>query len=786
MSRPVRTTTLLVQKPQSFDVLKSKYKLVRYKIPYKYTNMGKSKFPKLHIEIKEQITYPYYAHTKALFIYVLYPSSEQVKSINLGFLSENDIPHHEITDLNAVPLHVILKLMFADYFRQPNRGMFVSQGAYYVYVMPVVYQGKHQSDKCLEIEVKGRRGNNVVTYPDYESFQIKASARRFAPVDKSKIEDWMKYQTAYFKKSSPQDGLVFFSQLRIDEIDDHEEDIYQIRTVSNKRTRIHYHIHSKPEKSRGKILFDFIGSFVQFLKNAGLEAKQQYRQVEEYKPQKSDKKIFDHLEKVRVFDNRIVTDIELHEYVESLSQRYSSISFEEVTNLYTDDASPVLLLQDYTGEDFDEGGLLYEFGDDPKLGIYADPNLMHIPKQTINVNATEETWENPDDYLAYDLVSFKKDKDKKTTIDYSRNFDVALTQLLLKHLVINPASVVGVLPQFIEINETEEDTETEKPQLSDYIFVRKKTYNGTNYWILLHVVDDQLEFVDLRSPSGKGVLYDKVEELGLDWDVVFKELRRKKFKEDDDRDDAIWFYDLIVGHNLVVEVEDINEIVLYEYDKIQKRKSDRTEPHSFDYFLLSDKYDDVRTADKFSLRELKERGLLSGTKPSNQKEERSVDFYYHLQKYDDFIDELSDTRIEISFDELTSKENLKHIGEILGFTPNKKGEYSRRSVWNMYKRGKMFPGDKEGDVHLYQGIWYDNEYCYIVGANQDLKDIQPNAHRIRKFDVLFGQGNFNIDIWLATLGVTFVRHKQFTVVPFPFNLIDMYVENVLQLQDEDD
>ncbi|MBI1280122.1 MAG: hypothetical protein GC179_18480 [Anaerolineaceae bacterium] len=96
----------------------------------------------------------------------------------------------------------------------------------------------------------------------------------------------------------------------------------------------------------------------------------------------------------------------------------------------------------------------------------------------------------------------------------------------------------------------------------------------------------------------------------------------------------------------------------------------------------------------------------------------------------------------------------------------------------------MFPGDKEKDVHLYQGIWYDDERRFMVGSPEGLKDRQVHAHRIRQFDVLSGDGRFDMDLFLQTLAVTFVRNKQYTVVPYFFHLIDIYVENILKWQEE--
>jgi len=53
---------------------------------------------------------------------------------------------------------------------------------------------------------------------------------------------------------------------------------------------------------------------------------------------------------------------------------------------------------------------------------------------------------------------------------------------------------------------------------------------------------------------------------------------------------------------------------------------------------------------------------------------------------------------------------------------------------------------------------------------------QPRAHLIRRFGVY--QGSFDIQPLLLAMSVQFVRHRQYTVYPYPFHLIDLYVENV--------
>jgi hypothetical protein len=777
-TRSVRTTTLLAQKPRDFTTLKSKYKLVRYVVPDSFLyKKDKWKHAKLHKAIKEQLTFPYisYDHDKLsnekqAVLYVLFPHDADIIEITLEFLSEKPLCSGEIQDFGQLELHSLLKLLFADYFRQPNQQNFVSQGKYYAYVKSIMGKGgEHFSDICLQIQINGHRDNDNVHNQEWEVFQISGRATRFRPVEKSSISDWAKRTMAYFQKLQPHDSLVFFNELRKNEIDDYDgEMLYEIKTKKNGRTNIDYHSQSRPQYCRGKILFDFINNFIAYLNKQGITAEQRYRDVQEHKPKgKAGDLPINHLPHIHLFDNRLVTDIPITQYLELLQDRYKPVQFNVLQEIETNSSTPVLLLQDYSREDFEEEGILYEYGEDPYQTIYKDSCFHHIPKQTVNINRTDEEWGDPDEYLDYDIISFGKgDNDNH---DYARNFDVALNQLLQKDLVINPRDISRILPGFG--NET-------TMQLSQYAFIRRQTYKGTNYWVLLYVEKNQLQFTDLQNPTGRDKLYNIAEAYGLDWDDIFEQLCNKRFRKPG-KDDVLKYYDVILGNGLAVEIEDINETVLYEYDQIIERKDSLTQPYPLEYYLLAGRYDDVRSSSMLPLAELPKDGLLSG-----KKTKQSIEFYQRLLKFDEYINDLEMHWIEIEFNKLTSDENMEHIGEILGLKRTKSGKYTRRRLWNMYKKCGKFPGAKEGDVHLYQGIWYDDSNSFMVGSKMGLKDTQSHAHRIRQFDVLQEEGNFNIETWLQTLSVTFVRRNQYTVIPYLFHLIDVYVKNVLIWSDD--
>jgi len=67
----------------------------------------------------------------------------------------------------------------------------------------------------------------------------------------------------------------------------------------------------------------------------------------------------------------------------------------------------------------------------------------------------------------------------------------------------------------------------------------------------------------------------------------------------------------------------------------------------------------------------------------------------------------------------------------------------------------------------------------MVGSPDQLKFEQARAHLIRRFDHYQGSELFPVVLFLNTLSVLFVRLEQYTVYPYPFHLIDLYVETKL-------
>jgi hypothetical protein len=116
----------------------------------------------------------------------------------------------------------------------------------------------------------------------------------------------------------------------------------------------------------------------------------------------------------------------------------------------------------------------------------------------------------------------------------------------------------------------------------------------------------------------------------------------------------------------------------------------------------------------------------------------------------------------------------------LGLQPTPDTRQLRSFLARHYRKIGMFLSPKAKDVQSYTGIWFDDSGCFMVGSPDSLNDVQARAHLIRKFDVYKGGDIFNINMFLQTMAVKFVRTKQYTVYPYFFHLIEMYIESSLK------
>jgi len=417
----------------------------------------------------------------------------------------------------------------------------------------------------------------------------------------------------------------------------------------------------------------------------------------------------------------------------------------------------VIVLLDAAAEDFKEDGILAGQAD-PYPVLYREyPN---IPKHSINVNSNDPDALEGGDYLDYSLIQIQDN-------DFARNLAVVLNELYLKCAIIH-GTVHFPLPFLPD----------------ELAFVRRGRFGGETITTALWFAEHQLHFADLGDPAQSGAFYELLEKWGVDWDEKYEKLlgERKRISEYGPIKDLPAF-DIIVGRDLFVAIEDLAERILYDYDAIEQRHQ---EQYSITYpisrFQLAPQYDRIQQerSTLLPLEQMVQQGLLDGSKkPTSKNARQSQTFYKQLLKYDAFLEEVAVTHPVLSYQELTGGEWRERIARIFGSKTTSEGKYHRKLITGIYNDLGMFLSERGENVRLYQGIWYDDTNAFLVGSpsSMDLQG-QARAHLVRRFQIMQGSSHFDKEQLLATMGVLFVRYKQFTVSPYYFHLIDLYVDNV--------
>lgn len=748
ISRQMRTTIIAARKPTDFESLDRHFLLIRYELPSKFKwNQDESKYARLHNQIKNQLGQPYKTYENdrleggdknKCVIYILYRRGEQPIALKYILGTQEYVLKPQIISFGQIAFHMTIKLLQADYFRGERQPSFVNQGK-----CVIVARVFAHSLTALEIELKGDRHNQDSDEIQY--FTVIGSAQRYIHTKKSNADFQINPTSAYFIKRTTVNGTTL-SQVQPDKVAETKDELFFHYTKSKKRVSLPYHDLRNLTSCRGWLLQDFINNFIEYLEAIGIQAEQVIRSFTKYGLSQNETNLsLHHLGKVDIFDNRLEKNNPLFdEFMNILLDEFrkDKLQFRQCSELSNGSTTPTLILQDYGREDF-------EAENDPKWVIYENAAYSRIPKQSFDIrNRRHQQEESSDD---------ETENDDASGIDPRRNLRVALTQLLLKKIIIESqymsdslpvvtttdavGSLIGRLPLFANVK-------NRVVNLGNFAYVRRKTISGDSDFTLLYIEGDKLCFVDLN--NGTQPLATICEEFGYKWDRVWTELHRIHYRLNEAGviKKELPTFDLILSPHQAIEIEYTNEIVLYDYAVIKKRRDAIHKQHSIDEFRRLKAYPTKNAAMKKNIEDFM--GVL------------------------DFI-ELD--HATISFKELTQSKFVEQIAGIFGLKKNEKQEYQFGKLKRLYqhKRIGMFESDKGTELHTYSGIWYDSESRYLVGEPQGMKPSgQPKANPIRQFTVLIGSPEVEVELWLAAMSVLFIRYQRFTVLPYPFKLIDMY------------
>lgn len=749
-----RTTTIRIEPPSDFKRLEEQYQLVRYVLPEPLLySRDEYKFGRLHNLLKEQIdaayrsfTYDYLDGTRRWAVYVLYPRQ---KAKTEGFpviqFEGSSLPSRELK-FHEPKLHVLIKLLQVNYFRtsdNANRDRFVGQDKCYIYAR----RRSEESNKyhiCLEIEMKG-------DIQDENTFYVYGQARTFAKQEKVNL-DYADLHT-YYTLSEIRDGLLMFRQVKRSEVAS-TLSLYEKRAFAGSRTQLPFHEQDYLEQSRGYLVDTFIKGFVGYLSQFGFQVEHIQREFQRHN--ESEVEDFELqvklLNMVYVYDARFRHHYDLTTYLAEFQKQFADLAFQIVEEITPDCTIPVLIFEDCEAKAFREEMPLYG-QNDPHEQLYQ--GLPLVAKQFINVNGNEpEKGGTSEDYLDYEM---------ELPSEYQRS--MALNELFLKDLILR-----------------ERDATTRLPLApTNLVFVHRENrgrgQKKQTYEVAAYFEGNMVRFLNLSDLAERTKFYDLMDELGVNWDDCYDQLRARYKKNNDGED--LSMYDVFVGPELFVDIEDAHEALLYEYEEILRRVDEYNQSFPLDDLKLAAHYDMLIEDPALSEDMLLMRGYIQKpkplSKPKNKRHREAVELYYALQEYDAFLDELKSRYETITFRVLTSEESL--MEQITGIFQFKTG----RGLRDLYKITGKFAGVREEDViPVYKGIWYiPDDLRYVVGDTYAMNSVQARAHRVRRFAVYQGAERFNIRAMLDTMSVKFVRLKQYTVYPYYFHLIDLYIDNVL-------
>jgi hypothetical protein len=736
-----RTTTLEVPFQTSFQHLDRDFALYRYTLPpniqSQYRNGTRNSktilFAQIHSALKEQLAYPYKSFQNARIdgkktwvVYVLCPQGEQPPNINLKnsrfALQPARMSFDEMWKQDWFNL---LKLLQISYFRGVESNYFVGRDECYVYVKP--RPRFKDSHICILMKLSGSERAN-------RQLRIIGEAHTFRRVTWLIDNGKENFETYYGVQIT--DGQLIFIQLIPDEIRsyvDAGKPIYISKSFEGTRTHLDYHSQGEIENSRGYILQTFIEGYIDYLQDYGIAVSPLKRTFYRFESSQPDLRLpLDNLGQVYVYDVRHNQAISRENYLRLFTQilRAQELRIELLPIENVQDASQgaVLILQDSVRQAYQENGVLYQHAlyQDPYPNIYE--RFTDLPKQFFNVN-TNKNYEqgNVETYLTYPML--QED-------DIRHSLIAILNQLFLKEVVLRKRNVQAMGMPFSPINA---------------LFIRKATYDSRSYEVLMYFENNVAQFLPIFKEDSREQRESMVAKLGLNWNSLYEQLLNKYKPNRTEEENNLPDYDLILAPNICIDVEDLQERVLYDYEGIISRQQERGKKRPVGELKLSHRLNDER-----------------------------------WREFDDVLDEIAPYSGLLSIEDLWEDEAVKLLAPILE-VKLKDGKISKqaymRALYRPYQKLELFPSPKDDSLHMFEGIWYTHDNCYMVGSAHSLDQKQPRAHLIRRFDFL--EGEFDPSMLQSLLDATsvlFVRLDEYTVFPYYFHLIDIFVENQLKYQ----
>ncbi len=740
--KAVNTTSFFLSLESSdFDVLQEKIRIVVYPLqPFMPKNERQSAkvFSQLQNWAKDYCKYPYYLHTPSGDLYIGLPPEVTPPVIEYDNHSVTPRPFKGYTHREKV--HFWLKVLLSAFFLHDMR--FVSNHRFFFDMRSMGAKYK----TVLRIELKHNFRNREAI-----EFQVVDMATRFKRVNYEEFEERRKSpflnSIPYSTTASKGLDLFAFRQLKVSALKPDSE-MYVEDTSEKYRSKVPFHSIKdlvQYEVSRCSTLYRFINRFITYIEALGVSAELKtpgMRSVEEV--DELNLAIPDDF-KISVIDGRKNPEPPIDEIISSLRKTSfrHSISPIAKSKHELDKGDVALYVMDYNDSDFDPDDpyALLAGEEDGYRMFKQDPDFASIPKQGLRINqkcyrrkaqeekvqrSTERTLSplRREDYLSYEPLN---------ATDMDRNLSICVKQLFLKAVTLRP-HLASALPLCQELTNT--------------LFLnwqkQKKTYQigyFTDGQFFAHQYEPR-QIIEGLAP----IIYKYT---GRHFKDILRTLAKyHHHAQDPNAIDSLGNFKLIISPEFVWEIQDLEERYLYDEDKVHKNLKEKEKKRPRRAFLAKMA---PNAANPHLVQQYNEY-ILTNVK------EAELSFRDLIRKYGKDDDESGRTGF------------LKSVFGVKVTSP---------SVLKFFNTCCNVPvgAEKPNDVFkLHKGIWLaPQEMQYFVGRKSGYKDYeQEKGFGMRK--IIPHAGAFDGTLFFSMLKVDFVRHREYTVYPFPYKLIDIAME----------
>lgn len=748
-----KTSSLTMDFKPNFlqDFLKS-YKVLVYKLPdfIKSTGKYENLYVNIHSWAHSEIDRGYFFLSAKKSIYTICKQDEQAP---VYIFDEQEIIADEFKQINQPEnIHILLKILLAEYVKKNNH--FINSDSFYIFIEMTSKTNNYA--KVLDIKLKEDFKKSLKlsgAYPEVKLaetknqllvFNFSASVTRLMKVSFADYKNYYaqsNYKAAFnfFKKNEK----FLFKRLKNSELTAEKNPHLFVspKPFKNNKFKTRAEFHSikslkNLQKSTSYLLENFTQAFIEYLKSKNIFVQNKNLELEKIPLNTNNKFNLDFTDfKVSLLDLRHkkqknIADIlallkssllesTKKQMIEQMKKQMQQISFVEKQEKDLNSKDNVLLIMDYDKPDFkkyfaekkDPYGLLKEQGH--KLGFVSQGLNLNFHNTNINNETSEKSKElTKEVFFSSENLIYKEAK-KSYLNDLSRNFNIALNELILKDAVKRqsyqrlPNSQLLQNKVFYTRNKA--------------LFIKDKKLHKA---IITTKKDLEKIITEICGLENLEDLIDKIYKYNLPYAKNKSEDISKIFTID---------ASYIFSTDEVLQIEKYDERVFYDNKELQQRLETRNKERAKTDFLLKNPEKDAK-----------------------------------IIAYNQLIEQIPEQNI--SYEELKGRYKRKNKNEIFKIF-NCTNETFWVDLLRKHSRVKDIKGVKQDKLlAMASGVWFAPKVMqYFVG-----KDLSYNADQATAFQmykIIVHKGKFNQKDFFDLLNVDFIRNQGTPVLPYPFALL---------------